>query len=56
MVVQGALLDIYLDNVLQIVRHHRTYADGCFARTPTATCSFPQPLRLSPNRPRRCAA
>ena len=29
-VVQGAFFDIYVDDVLQIVRHHRTYPDGCF--------------------------
>ncbi len=29
-VVQGAFFDIYVDDVLQIVRHHRTYSDGCF--------------------------
>lgn len=29
-VVQGGFFDIYVDDVLQIVRHHRTYVDGCF--------------------------
>ncbi|MCB0122153.1 MAG: hypothetical protein KDE58_07915, partial [Caldilineaceae bacterium] len=29
-VVQGGFFDIYVDDILQIVRHHRTYADGCF--------------------------
>jgi len=29
-VVQDGFFDIYVDDLLQIVRHHRTYADGCF--------------------------
>ena len=29
-VVQGAFFDIYLNDVLQIVRHQCVYADGCF--------------------------
>ncbi len=29
-VVQGAFFDIYVDDILQIVRHQRTYVDGCF--------------------------
>lgn len=29
-VVQGAFMEIFLDDTLYIVRHHRAYEEGCF--------------------------
>ncbi|MEZ4678037.1 MAG: hypothetical protein R2932_27845 [Caldilineaceae bacterium] len=39
-VVQGGFFDIYVDDMLQIVRHHRTYTDGCFGLHAWGVCNF----------------
>jgi len=39
-VVQGGFLDIYVDNILLIVRHHELYREGCFGLHACGTVRF----------------
>lgn len=39
-VVQGGFVDIYVDDVLHIVRHHNLYNEGCFGLHACGTVAF----------------
>lgn len=39
-VVQGGFFDVYVDDTLQIVRHHTTYPDGCFGLHASGSARF----------------